>query len=146
MRTLAIDVPASDLVGHDNDVIRVVKASAARLFAELAAKGLGPDGITIRIETDKATEGSIEISSILSGRTKRGRVNVNLEGAHVQLDIAKARVVYHMLGEAIEAAISDEVVYTWLREELGLDDERASIALHRFRELRQGTPGAKAPH
>lgn len=90
-------------------------------------------------------EGTIEIASILSQRTKRGLVEIHFNGTKVQLDVAKAREVLAMLHGAVEAAVSDEIFFKLLTN-LGLSEEAASRALLDLRELRQGTRGTSFPN
>jgi hypothetical protein len=82
---------------------------------------------------------TIEIGTILSHRTKTGMVELVLNGEKAQMDLPKAREVLGMLHQAIEAAMSDEILYKFLREKIGLKDEAASAALLDFREIRQGS-------
>lgn len=85
---------------------------------------------------------NIEISSILSSRTKEGKVDIHKDGVQVfQFDIAEAKRIHRMLGEAIEAAISDQIIYRFMKEKIGMEDEKATMVLVDFRELRQGTKG-----
>lgn len=88
---------------------------------------------------------TIEISTILSSRTKEGMINLFVHGTDVQLDLPKAREVLAMLGASIEAAVSDQLIHRFLTEKIGLDDARAGRALLDFRELRQGLRGVVHP-
>lgn len=82
----------------------------------------------------------LELHTILSNRTKTGMVNLILDDKPIaQWDVAKAKTIHAMLGEAIEAAISDELIYKFFTEKVGFDDQKASAILLDFRELRQGT-------
>ena len=81
----------------------------------------------------------ITVSTLLSSRTKEGRIDFTLNGELTQMDLDKAREVVGMLQGAIEAAISDELMYRFLTEKIGLEPERAGAALIDFRELRQGS-------
>lgn len=81
----------------------------------------------------------ITVSTLLSSRTKEGRIDFTLNGELTQMDLDKAREVVGMLQGAIEAAISDELMYRFLTEKIGLEPERASHALVDFREMRQGS-------
>ena len=74
-----------------------------------------------------------------SARTKEGRIDFTLNGELTQMDLDKARKVVRMLQGAIEAAISDELLYRFLTEKIGMKPELASMALVDFRELRQGS-------
>lgn len=81
----------------------------------------------------------ITISTLLSARTKEGRVELALNGEITQMDLPKAREVRGMLDGAIEAAVSDALVYAFLTSKVGLTHEQASRSLIDFRELRQGS-------
>jgi hypothetical protein len=81
----------------------------------------------------------ITVSTLLSARTKEGRVELAVNGELTQMDLDKAREIVSMLQGAIEAAISDELVYKFLTEKAGLKPDQASAALIDFRELRQGS-------
>ncbi len=88
---------------------------------------------------------TIEIGTILSGRTKRGMVEFQLNGEKTQMDLEKAREVLGMLAGAIEAAVSDELLFAFLTSRIGLSEEVAARALLDFRELRQGSRFAVCP-
>jgi len=81
----------------------------------------------------------ITVSTLLSARTKEGRIDFALNGELTQMDLDKAREIVGMLQSAIEAAVSDEMVYKFLTTKIGLEPDRASAALVDFRELRQGS-------
>jgi hypothetical protein len=81
----------------------------------------------------------ITVTSLLSSRTKEGRVELQLNGELTQMDLDKAREVVGILQTAIEAAVSDQMVHAFLTQRGGLSDEQASMALLDFRELRQGS-------
>ncbi|RPJ69037.1 MAG: hypothetical protein EHM24_19680 [Acidobacteria bacterium] len=91
-------------------------------------------------------ETHLAFATILSNRTKRGLVEMTVNQELVQMDVAKARYVAGMLLGAIEAAISDELIYTFLTTKVGLDDHAATRALWDFRTLRQGSPSAVNPN
>lgn len=82
---------------------------------------------------------TIEIATILSQRTKEGMVEFILNGEKAQMDLPKAREVLGMLSGAIEAAVSDTLIYKFMTERVGLDENRAAQMLLDFRELRQGS-------
>lgn len=88
----------------------------------------------------------LEIGTILSNRTKEGMVEFKLGGkVESQWDISKAKEIHRMLGEAIEAAVSDTLIYKFLVTKVGFDEEKAARVLLDFRELRQGTRGITFP-
>jgi hypothetical protein len=88
---------------------------------------------------DVAQEDNIAVSTILSSRTKMGMIEFSLNDNITQWDLDKARLIHRMLGEAIEAAVSDTLIYQFLVQKVRLDDNAASAALLDFRELRQGS-------
>ena len=90
-------------------------------------------------------ERHIEIGTILSHRTKQGLVELTVNGEKAQMEIAKAREVCQMLHQAIEAAITDTLIYQFMVERIGMDDQRASQVLLDFRELRQGSKSVVYP-
>ena len=50
-----------------------------------------------------------------------------------------------MLQGAIEAAVSDELMFKFLTQKVGMEHERAAAALLDFRELRQGSRETVSP-
>lgn len=89
--------------------------------------------------TPKEKFQELELSTILSNRTKQGMINLSIDGDTIaQWDIGKAREIHRMLGECIEAAIADTMIYTYLTTRVGLSEEKATMALQDFRVIRQG--------
>lgn len=84
-------------------------------------------------------DADITISTLLSSRTKEGRVELALNGELIQMDLDKARQIVGMLQQAIEAAMTDQMLYAFLTGRIGLKPDAASMALLDFRELRQGS-------
>lgn len=86
---------------------------------------------------------NIELATILSQRTKQGMVQFIIKQGDTEIktqwDIAKAKHIRNMLLEAIEAAISDSLIYHFMIEKVGMSEEKASMVLYDFRELRQGS-------
>jgi hypothetical protein len=83
---------------------------------------------------------TVEWRSILSHRTREGMVELRVDGEMVlQVDVAKARELHRMMGEAIEAAVSDAMIFRFLRERVGLEEGQAVAGMAQFRELRQGS-------
>lgn len=104
----------------------------AQMIRHHAPKGAGAD--------------HIEIASILSTRTKQGMVEIHLNGESTQCDITKAREVRDMLQGAIEAAITDTILYQFMKEKVGItEEERLAQILMDFRELRQGSKSVVYP-
>lgn len=85
------------------------------------------------------SEVRIEVGSILSARTKEGMVELALNGQKTQMDLVKAREVRGMLDGAIEAAVSDMLMYRFLIQRIALSESSATAALLDFREFRQGS-------
>lgn len=88
----------------------------------------------------------IEIGTLLSARTKQGVVELQVNGERVQMELPKAREVLGMLSAAIEAAVSDQLLYAFLTTKVGLADAGAAAALLDFRELRQGSKSTVYPN
>ncbi len=88
---------------------------------------------------------TIEIATILSQRTKQGMVEFTLNGEKTQMDLDKAREVLGMLSGAIEAAVSDTLIFQFFTEKVGFDEDKAARVLLDFRELRQGTRTTSYP-
>lgn len=93
----------------------------------------------------KSSPTNIEIGTLLSQRTKQGMIEVAVNGERIQMDLDKAREVRAMLDGAIEAAVSDGLIYAFLTTKIGLSEDKASMALLDFRELRQGSKGVVFP-
>ena len=92
----------------------------------------------------------IEWASLVASRTKTGAVEMTLrrpgEPPYVlQMDLDAARSVAANLAGAIEAAISDQIVYTLLTERIGLEPASAGRLLLELREIRQGSRGTVYP-
>lgn len=92
---------------------------------------------------------NIEMSSILSHRTEMGMVEFTItemnddgfptQQVKTQWDIRKAKEIRDMLSEAIEAAITDTIIFKFMHERVGLDKDKAALTLLDFREIRQGS-------
>lgn len=96
-------------------------------------------GIALQAIANSKSAGMVEIGTIISSQTGRGRVEVAIGGELAQWDIGDAKKVHAMLGEAIEAAISDELIMKFLTQKVGIDQDKAARLLVDFRELRQGS-------
>lgn len=112
--------------------------------------GIAVQAIAPRAEAESTNDDgdttTIEVASLLSARTKAGMVELVVNSERTQMDIRKAREVVGMLQAAVEAAISDEAVYTLARTKLGVSEEVASNMLLDLRELRQGSRSTVFPH
>jgi len=102
-------------------------------------------GIALKAQPGAKTDGLIEIGTIISSTSGRARVEVQIGTEVAQWDIGNAKTVHTMLGEAIEAAISDELIMKFLTERVHLPKEKAASLLVEFRELRQGSREAVNP-
>lgn len=111
---------------------------------EDGAEVIDMHGIALRSKAGP-TGTDITVGSLLSSRTKQGRIEFAINGELTQMDLAKAREVVGMLQGAIEAAISDQLIFQFLTEKVGLDPDKASAALLDFREMRQGSRSTVYP-
>ena len=120
--------------------------------ALLARAGLSRDEggqLNLHDITLTAREGpsvsNISVGTTLSSTTHEGRVEFTLNGELTQMDLPKAREIVGMLQQAIEAAASDQMLYVFLTERVGLNEQAATMALLDFREIRQGSRGLVHP-
>jgi len=90
-------------------------------------------------------EGTFEVSTIISSRTKEPMINVYIDGNRMQLELPKAREIRGLIDGAIEAAVSDALILRFLMEKVGLSEQQAGAALLDFRELRQGSRDTVRP-
>lgn len=126
-------------------VYAVVRALLARAEYSHAFKArdegeiIDMHGIALRAKEGATTESGITVSTLLSSQDQTGKVDFTLNGEITQFDLDKARLVVRMLNEAIECAVSDELVYKFLTQKIGIDHDRALAALIDFREIRQGS-------
>jgi len=89
---------------------------------------------------DKPKNQNLELNVILSSKTKQGMVQLILNGETIsQWDIRKAKEIHGMLGEAIEAAVSDTFIFNFMVTKVGLSEDKAAAMLMDFREFRQGS-------
>lgn len=95
-------------------------------------------GIALRAKGGDAVT-DITVSTLLSNRTKRGAIDFTLNGELTQMDLDKAREVVGMLQGAIEAAITDELLFRFLTTQVDMAPATAAAALVDFREMRQGS-------
>ena len=101
----------------------------------------------IRVESEEdAPPTRIEVGSIISARTKQGLVELVMNGERAQMALEKAREVRGMLDGAIEAAVSDALMFEFLTKRIGLKESEAGAALLDFRELRQGSRSTVFPN
>lgn len=89
---------------------------------------------------------TIIIGTILSADTKQGIIELDINGQKIQLELDEARALRTMLDGAIEAAISDTLMFAFLTKRMGLSDDKAADVMLEFRELRQGTRSVAFPH
>jgi hypothetical protein len=109
------------------------------LVRSYIAKGLMDHLRRKHARHDETRLDNIAFSTILSQRTKMGMIEFSLNDEMSQWDLDKAREIHKMLGEAIEAAVSDTLIYHFMVEKVGLDEQKAAQMLLDFRELRQGS-------
>src|SRR5262245_11848885 len=114
-------------------------------FISGSRSGLLPPRSRFTMHDDEQTPIRNEIASILSARTKEGMIEFQINDQKVQMDLPKAREVRGMLDGAIEAAVSDTLIFKFLTSKIGLPEAAAARALLDFRELRQGSKGTVYP-
>lgn len=102
-------------------------------------------GIALQPKPGATMTSDITIGSLLSSKDSTGRVELAINGDITQMSVAKAREIEAMLGQAIEAAVSDEIMFKFLTERIGLEPAKASAALIDLREFRQGSPDRVYP-
>lgn len=131
---------------HTYAVLEVTPMAFAEIRKALEVAGYHPDeheidmhGIALAAKGAGPHPSNIEIGTLLSHRTKQGVVELCVNGERMQLDLDKAREVRGMLDGAIEAAVSDGLLFAFLTQRIGLSEVAASAALLDFRELRQGS-------
>jgi len=83
----------------------------------------------------------VQVASGYGSRTKRGFVELTINDQRTQMDVKKAREIGLMLLESAEAATSDEMLMTLLRDKVGMseDGEAMQRILLDLREIRQGS-------
>jgi hypothetical protein len=116
---------------------RVIEAFRTQATKILAMRNERETEATTDEEPDRVDR--ITVSSSYGHRTQKGYVEFTLNELRTQMEPKKAREVGLMLLEAAEAATSDEIFVTLLKEKVGIDTERAGMVLIDLRELRQGT-------
>lgn len=118
------------LAGASDQLIKKVTAHAEHLM----------DYRSKSAREDEAT--GLIVQSGLSTTTGRGFVELTVNDQRIQMEAQKAREIGIMFFEAAEAAISDEVWSTLLKDKIGVDDpEQRAVMLANLREIRQGTRG-----
>lgn len=78
----------------------------------------------------------INVSTIVSQRTKEGRVCVKWLSLDEQLSVAETRALAHNLLHAAEAAETDALLLKVFTENLDMDANTAATMLHLFRNAR----------
>ena len=86
------------------------------------------------------------MSSLYGQNTRLGLVQLTVDGHPIsQLEPTKAKEIGLFLIECAEAAISDQVLVEFLVGKLGVERDKAAMALKDVREIRQGTREAVFP-
>ena len=132
---------------HTYAVLDVPRSVYAAVRALLDAAGydhafhddvIDMHGIALRSQGGQPGVG-ITVSTLVSRRDGQGKVELQLNGELTQMDLDKSREVVGMLQQAIEAAVSDQLIVQFLTQKIGLDADKANAALVDFREMRQGS-------
>ncbi len=87
----------------------------------------------------------LEVGVVFGAKTHEGYVELSIDKNKTSMDLPKAREVVGMLHTAIEAAVTDTLIYKFLTAKIGLPEHAAIAALLDFRELRQGSRSTVYP-
>ena len=86
------------------------------------------------------TSQRVAFISLVASESKKGHVRVLVNDEIImQIDVPTARKLVGMFQEAIEASITDEMIFKFFSETMKLDDMQCTMILADFRELRQGS-------
>jgi hypothetical protein len=100
--------------------------------------------VRVVLQGDYPKDGhSVTIGSMFN-TSHEGIVEIIVNTERMQMPIDKAREVYGMLGGAIEAAITDEIVWKAL-EEMKVPEHAIGGFIMRLRDSRQGSTGVVYP-
>lgn len=102
-----------------------------QLRDELRVKGLEL-AATKKLDGDNV----ISITSLVSHRTERPRVDIQVGEIHTQVDAQKAIEVGHLLIEGALGGYADAFLFHWAKEKTGIGDPQAAALLSDFREYR----------
>jgi hypothetical protein len=128
-----------------NELVQKLIAAGHRDLVHDGEVDLRPCRIGID-STQKPGTIPVVMMSFLASRTKQGAVQLRVGDTVVQMDLDKAREITEMLHGVTEAAISDELMFKFLIENVGLEEAAAGRALLDFRQLRQGTRSTVIPN
>ncbi len=105
------------------------------------------EGDYVALMQKNAAAASVEftVESAYGVLTHQGLVQITMGKQVLRMDVRKAREIYAMLGECIEAAISDEVFVKFMTQRAGLTEHAAVLALRDLRLLRQGSDDVVNP-
>ena len=126
-------------------LLQRAEGDAWRQRANDQDSALDMHGLAVVPRAAARTDGLLEIGTIISSTHGRARVEVQIGTEVAQWDIGDAKKINAMLTEAIEAAISDELIMKFLTEKVGLPADKCARLLIEFRELRQGSKGTVNP-
>lgn len=88
----------------------------------------------------KADTLQIEVTSEVGAKSQRGMVHIEFGTKYeARLSIPDATKVHRLLGQAIEAATSDEIFVKFAQEKLGFELVQAVLLLRELRLYRQGS-------
>lgn len=134
------------------EVPAVVYAAVRALLARAGdAHAFQPDGaidmhgIALQEKTGATKSGEVVIGTILRSQNGHGRIEICVGAEVLQVDVADARKLAASLNDAIEAAISDQLIFKFLTERCGVPAQKAAAGLLDFRKLRQGSRDAVNP-
>lgn len=117
---------------------RVIESFRQQAEAVLAKRNIRE--VEASTDEDPGKVDAITVSSSYGHRTRKGYVEFTLNDQRTQMEPKKAREIGLMLLESAEAATSDEMFITLIRERVGITDpDAAGRFLVDLREIRQGT-------
>jgi len=80
--------------------------------------------------------GVIFIQSLVSHRTQKPRVDIQVGEIHTQMSAEAAMNVAKQMIQAATGAIADAFIFNFMREKVGLDDPRGIQVIQDFRAYR----------
>jgi len=78
----------------------------------------------------------IWVQSLISHRTQKPRIDIQLGELHTQMDADSAMDLATNIIEVAEGAYADAFIFNFLMEKIGVDQERAAMVIPEFRDYR----------
>ena len=80
--------------------------------------------------------GMVMITSLVSQRTHKPRVDIQIGNAHCQVSSDAAMDIAKNLIEVSQGAFADAFIFNFMTEKIGVDKERAMMVIPEFRDYR----------